>query len=140
MPKRIKEAVAKLREIRRQWGISNIEDIQWMTRDKLGPDLVMQFPQLGRIERGILKRPPNSEDLAILGMMYGMTPAEMFKLYGLPVYGVSLYEKRTDPRVQRLEEVVASIPEDSPVRERLLKDVIYAIIQAQDALERQKAS
>lgn len=135
MPNVIKEAGKTFRELRENTYGMTMGDVEARTKERFGDDGMLHSPQVSRIERGIMKRPPSADDLAKLGLLYNLSPTELFELYGLPVAaGHNADAPISDVRLRRAEKFLASLPKESPVREQVLAWINFAVTQGKAML------
>ena len=87
---------------------------------------------LSKVERGTLTRQPDIRRMLGLGQIYGLSPTQIYELWGLPVRGLPR-EKAANARMEKAVRVFNDLP-DGPIREQFLSLIDLAVVTAQAAL------
>ena len=99
------------------------KDVTEETRKLDDGDFVVEVSQLSRIEKGDHKR-VSLDDAAALGAVFGLSPVEIFQMYGVPVHPKYLHDQTSNDRPQALvqaEQALLELP--LPLREALIRRI-----------------
>jgi transcriptional regulator with XRE-family HTH domain len=123
----LREAGQKLRQLRDGTYGMTLADVERRSIDEFGEAGRLTESTLSLIERGALKHAPDIEKAAELGMLYNLTPTQLFRMYGLPCLDVSEAEP---PQVSRLRLTLRELGDDQQGREELLQWIDFACSRA----------
>lgn len=99
------------------------KDVTAETRKLDEGAFVVEVSQLSRIEKGDHKR-VSIDDAAALGAVFGLSPVEIFQMYGVPVHPKFLHEPTSEDRPQAFIQAEAALRElPLPLREALIRRI-----------------
>lgn len=101
--------------------LRSIRESKRLSQEIVHEDTGIQLARLSLMERGRIKKVPSGEDLAALGVEYGLSPRTLFEVYSLPVVRTTVADSVPDEpeELVALRVALSELPDETSRQEVL---------------------